>query len=74
MKRFITLSLFFILTVGLVLHFNVELPSMLQWAGKIPGDILIKKGSLLFYFPVATAVIISLILSFLLSFLFGSEK
>ncbi|HHY04557.1 MAG TPA: DUF2905 domain-containing protein [Thermoanaerobacterales bacterium] len=31
--------------------------------GKLPGDIFIKKGNFTFYFPLATCIIISLILT-----------
>ncbi|MDG5786433.1 DUF2905 domain-containing protein [Evansella sp. AB-P1] len=34
--------------------------------GKLPGDILIKRGNTTFYFPIVTSIIISIILSFLL--------
>lgn len=40
--------------------------------GKLPGDILYSKGNFTFYFPLATSLIISLILTaimFLLRFL-----
>ncbi|CEG28002.1 DUF2905 domain-containing protein [Bacillus sp. B-jedd] len=31
--------------------------------GKLPGDILIKKGNTTFYFPVVTSIVISIVLS-----------
>ena len=34
--------------------------------GKLPGDILIKKENFTFYFPLATSIIISLIISLVL--------
>ena len=37
------------------------------WAGRLPGDIYIRKGSFSFYFPLATCLIISLVLTLLLS-------
>lgn len=33
--------------------------------GKLPGDILIKKGNFTFYFPIVTGIIISLVLTVL---------
>lgn len=35
-------------------------------AGRLPGDILIKKENFTFYFPVMTSVLVSIILSFIL--------
>ncbi|WP_131782540.1 DUF2905 domain-containing protein [Legionella gresilensis] len=34
--------------------------------GKLPGDILIKKGNFTFYFPITTSIIISLIIMIIL--------
>lgn len=31
--------------------------------GKLPGDILVKKGNTTFYFPVVTSIVISIVLS-----------
>ncbi|WP_456322390.1 DUF2905 domain-containing protein [Hydrogenimonas sp.] len=33
--------------------------------GKLPGDIVIKKDNFTFYFPIATSILLSIILSFL---------
>ncbi len=37
-------------------------------AGKLPGDIIIKKENFSFYFPLTTCIIVSIVLS-LISFL-----
>lgn len=39
------------------------------WLGKLPGDILIKRDHVTFYFPLATGLLISLAISLLLYFL-----
>ena len=36
--------------------------------GKLPGDILIKKENLSFYFPVMTSILLSILLSAVLYF------
>lgn len=38
--------------------------------GRLPGDILIRKGSFTFYFPVITSILLSIVLTILLNFLF----
>ena len=38
--------------------------------GKLPGDICIKKDNFVFYFPLGTSLLISLILSLFSLFLF----
>ena len=42
--------------------------------GRLPGDILIKKQNFTFYFPLATSLLISLILSILLILIFKIFK
>jgi len=51
---------FFIVLIGLLLTFFEKLPFGL---GKLPGDIYIKRDNFVFYFPLATSIIISVVLS-----------
>ena len=37
--------------------------------GRLPGDIVIRRGSGTFYFPLVTSILVSIILTLLLSFL-----
>ncbi len=34
--------------------------------GRLPGDILIKKGNFTFYFPITTSIVISLVIMIIL--------
>ncbi|MGA2774541.1 MAG: DUF2905 domain-containing protein [Candidatus Omnitrophota bacterium] len=45
--------------VGLLLTFYNKIPLI----GKLPGDILIQKKNFTFYFPLATSILLSIILS-----------
>lgn len=38
---------------------------LFSWLGRLPGDISIKRDNVSFYFPLATSVIVSLLLSLL---------
>ncbi len=38
--------------------------------GRLPGDILIRRGPVTFYFPLATSILLSVLLTVLLSILF----
>ncbi len=38
------------------------------WPGRLPGDIRIERGSSVFYFPVMTCIIISIVLTVIMSF------
>jgi Protein of unknown function (DUF2905) len=37
--------------------------------GRLPGDIVIRRGNGTFYFPIVTSILLSIILTLLLSFL-----
>lgn len=54
-----------IVIVGIIVTFGPKIP----YIGRLPGDILIKRENFVFYFPLATSVIISIILSLVLYFL-----
>jgi hypothetical protein len=41
------------------------LSGKLPWIGRLPGDILIQKKNFTFYFPLATSIILSLLLTLL---------
>lgn len=40
-----------------------------QVVGKIPGDIVVKKGNFTFFFPIITSIIISIVLSLVFYFI-----
>ncbi|WP_100488698.1 DUF2905 domain-containing protein [Sporolactobacillus pectinivorans] len=37
--------------------------------GRLPGDILIKKGNVTFMFPIVTCIVISIVLSLIMYFI-----
>ncbi|MFA5059841.1 MAG: DUF2905 domain-containing protein [Candidatus Omnitrophota bacterium] len=57
-KAFILVGAGLIL-LGIFLCFSGKIP----WIGKLPGDIIIKKENFTFYFPLATSILISIVLS-----------
>ncbi len=48
-----------IIVIGLLLLVGEKIP----WIGKLPGDIAIRKKNFTFYFPLATSILISIILT-----------
>ncbi|MFD1781154.1 DUF2905 domain-containing protein [Fredinandcohnia salidurans] len=52
-----------LLVVGFIMHF----------IGKLPGDIVVKKGNTTFYFPIVTSIVISIVLS-LIFYVFGKFR
>jgi Protein of unknown function (DUF2905) len=51
-----------ILALGGVFLLSGKLP----WIGRLPGDIVVHKKNFTFYFPLATSVILSLVLTLIL--------
>lgn len=45
----------------------------MQFIGKLPGDIMFKKGNTTVFFPIVTCIVISIVLSLIFSF-FGRFK
>jgi uncharacterized protein HemY len=54
-----------LLLVGLLFTAGAKLP----WLGRLPGDIYIQRDNFSFYFPLATCLLVSVLLSLVL-FLF----
>jgi hypothetical protein len=55
-----------VLTItGILFVFMGKIP----WFGKLPWDIYIKKENFTFYFPLATSILLSIILSLIILFI-----
>ncbi len=52
--------------VGVLFIFSSKLP----WLGRLPGDVVFHRKNFTFYFPLATSILISLLLT-LLFWIFG---
>lgn len=65
MGKFLIIAGLCAIVIGVALVFKVPLPF-----GRLPGDISIKAGHFQVYFPIASCIIISIVLS-LLFYLFG---
>ena len=61
-KFFMTLGAVFF-AIGLLLLLSPKIP----WLGRLPGDILIRRKNFTFYFPLATSIILSIILTVLIN-------
>lgn len=47
--------------IGLAIWFGPKIP----WLGRLPGDIAVERENFRFYFPLATCILISLVLTLL---------
>lgn len=57
-KSLIILGIIVIVIGGLLL-----LSGKISWLGRLPGNILIQKKNFTFYFPLATSILLSLLLT-----------
>ena len=60
-----------IVGVGILLIFLERLPFGL---GRLPGDIVIRRDNLTFYFPIVTSIVLSVLLTVLFSVIIYLKK
>jgi hypothetical protein len=58
-----------LIVVGLAIAALGVLITMGLPFGRLPGDFVVRRGSFTFYFPLATSVLISLVLTLLFAWL-----
>ena len=51
-----------IIAIGIFITFAGKIP----WLGRLPGDIHIKRDNFTFYFPLATCILLSVLISLIL--------
>jgi hypothetical protein len=59
----------FLIIIGavlIVIGVLVSLSSKIPFIGRLPGDIYIKRDDFTFYFPLATSILISIIITLIL--------
>jgi len=54
--------------LGIVLLAAGNLSGKVPWLGRLPGDVYIERGNWKVYFPLATCILISIVLTLLFSF------
>jgi hypothetical protein len=61
--RFLVFTGLIIIIFGLILIFASKIP----YLGKLPGDVVLRKKNFTLYFPLATCLVLSIILTILLN-------
>ncbi len=59
--RFLIVAGLLLVLAGLVVSAAGRIP----WLGRLPGDLTIRRDGLTIYFPLATCILVSLVLSLL---------
>jgi Protein of unknown function (DUF2905) len=63
--KLIVIAGILLVVAGLLITFAPKTPII----GKLPGDFYFKRGNASFYFPLASSILISIILSLILNFI-----
>ena len=58
MARFLIVAGIVLLVAGILMKLGVPI-------GRLPGDIVIRRGNSTFYFPIVTCILVSVLLSIL---------
>jgi hypothetical protein len=64
MSRWLILAGLVLVVVGLILHYA---PGLLNWFGKLPGDIRMESERGKFFFPITSMVVVSIFLTVLIN-------
>lgn len=73
MWRFLFLTVILTIVGGTILHYEVSIPYVTGFLGKIPGDFVLENKDAKVQFPVASAAIVSFIVT-CISWLFSRKK
>jgi len=60
----------FLIVVGVVIVLAgaaLLLAGRIPWLGRLPGDIVIRRDRVTFYFPIVTSIVLSVLLTLLLN-------
>ncbi|MBM4256395.1 MAG: DUF2905 domain-containing protein [Deltaproteobacteria bacterium] len=63
--KFLIIAGGLLVCVGALLVLGGKIP----WLGRLPGDIVVQRDNFSFYFPIATSILVSVVLSLLFAFL-----
>lgn len=59
MGKFLIIAGIVLVIIGVAIQFAGKIP----WLGRLPGDIRIERQNFSFYFPIATSILLSVLIS-----------
>lgn len=73
MGKFLVFLSVCLVVCGLLLYFQCN-NIALFWIGKLPGDFIVRKGKVLIFFPISSALLISSITFLIFKGIFKRKK
>jgi hypothetical protein len=70
--RFLLITGAVLLVIGAVLLLSERVP-FLAWLGRLPGDLVFRRGNTTIFVPIVTSIVLSVILTLVLSLLFRRQ-
>jgi len=70
MGKFLIITGIILLAIGVLIQVSGKIPFL----GKLPGDIYIERGNFKFYFPLASSILISILISIILLIISKSRQ
>jgi hypothetical protein len=64
--KYILIAGVIIVAAGIIIYFFLD---YFKWIGRLPGDFRIEKENFRFYFPLATMIILSLVITIIINIL-----
>lgn len=74
MGRFLFWTMVFLVIGGFLLQFEVKIPFISPWLGKLPGDFVLQNSKMTIHFPVTSAALVSIFLSLIFWAFFKKKK
>lgn len=56
--------------VAVVIGVGLLLAPRIPWLGRLPGDVVVQRERVTFYFPIVTSIVVSLVLTLILNLFF----
>ena len=66
MARLLIITGLGLLAIGVLLHFA---PGLFHWFGRLPGDIRVERENGVFFVPITSMLLVSLVLTLLINLL-----
>lgn len=72
-SRFVFCTILFSILIGIAMHWNLDMPFIKEWVGKLPGDMVVNKGDARVDFPLASGALASFLYCAIQNLIFSKK-